>query len=451
VNFLFILPAFFSLYYLSKGQRDLAFLNVYLPASLLFPAYYCIRLPHLPVISVAQAALLPLGISLLFRPGTRLKLRRMDLWFALFLLGMAASELTRENSPKDGFILFIGFLIQMLFPYLIGRCLIEPHLRVATVKRIILLFVCMTPAILFEYKMGENLWLTYGQKIFGVYAGSFVQLRGGHARVQACFEHAISAGILFFIAFLFNCWLADIHKRDKVRLGPQLSQLERYHVPALLLMLFLFLTGSRGPMMSGVVGFSFLQIPRFRNLKVGATVVLLLLAVGGAGIYSYFNQYTNGTDTSQMTEEQASATYRRQMLENYQPVIEAGGWLGWGALSHPQVGGQVSIDNSYLLIQLSQGKMGLYLFVLMAVESVLSAGHFAFRVRSREDRIFGFSMVGALVGLFASLYSVYLGNSVMLMCFLLLGWSQSLQESCLHENSVSIGTRLQYRFKRVFA
>jgi O-Antigen ligase len=451
VNYLFILPAFFSLYYLFKGRRDLAFLNVYLPSALLFPPYYNIRIPHLPVISVAQAALLPLGISLLLRPGARLKFRRMDLWITLFLSSMAVSELTRENSPKDGFILFAGFLIQMLFPYLVGRCLIEPHLRVSTVKRIILLFLCLTPAILFEYKMGENPWLTYGQRIFSVYSGSFVQLRGGHARVQACFAHAILAGILFFIAFLLNCSLSDIHKRDKIRLGPRFSKLERYHVPALLLIAFLYLTGSRGPMMSGVVGFSFLQIPRFRNKKVGATVVLLFLAVGGAAVYSYFNQYTSATDTSNMTEEQTSAIYRREMLENYKPVIEAGGWLGWGALSHPQVQGQVSIDNSYLLIQLSQGKMGLYLFLLMGSESVLSAVQFAFRVRSREDRVFAFSMVGALVGLFASLYSVYLGDSVMLMCFLLLGWSQSLQESRLQGDSVSIRSRLQYQFKRVFA
>ena len=257
----------------------------------------------------------------------------MDLWVVLFMLSLCASELLRENSPKDGLAYFANLFVQMFFAYLVGRCLIEPDLRVPTIKRIVLLFLCLTPAILWEYRMGQNPWIDGAHRIFHLEIGSFVQIRDGHARVQACFGHAILAGIMFFIVFLLNTSLGDIYKRDKVRLGPLFSSLERYHVPAILLLLFLLLTRSRGPMIGAAVGFSILQIPKFRNIKIGAAVVALLLVIAGVFANSYFNKYTGASEASSSDEQQSSAAYRRELEINYKRVTDKGGWLGWGALS----------------------------------------------------------------------------------------------------------------------
>jgi O-Antigen ligase len=344
--------------------------------------------------------------------------------------------------------LFANTFLQMFFAYLVGRCLIEPDLRIPTVKRIVLLFLCLTPAVLWEYRMGQNPWITAANRIFHFQFGSFVQIREGHARVQACFGHAILAGIMFFIVFLLNASLGDIYKRDKFRLGPLFSSLERYHVPAVLLLLFLLLTRSRGPMIGAAVGYSILQIPKFRNIKMGAALVGLLLVMAGVFANSYFNKYTSVTDASNGNEEQSSAAYRRQLLVSYKPIIENGGWLGWGVLSFPKVPGQSSIDNYYLLVQLSQGKVGLYLFLLIAAESLFGAARSAFTFRARESRYFAFVCIGVLAGLFFSLYTVYLGDQVVQVCFLLIGWSQSLQDT----GEVELpSVEEKYRFRRVFA
>jgi hypothetical protein len=369
---IFLIPFFLSLFYLIKGRFDLAFLNVYLPCLFLLPSYYSIRLPHLPPQSPAEWALFPLGIALVIARGSCPPLRRMDLWVVLFMVSLGTSELLRETSTKDGLALFANTFLQMFFAYLVGRCLIEPDLRIPTVKRIVLLFLSLTPAVLWEYRMGQNPWITAANRIFHFQFGSFVQIREGHARVQACFGHAILAGIMFFIVFLLNASLGDIYKRDKFRLGPLFSSLERYHVPAVLLLLFLLLTRSRGPMIGAAVGYSILQIPKFRNIKMGAALVGLLLVMAGVFANSYFNKYTSVTDASNGNEEQSSAAYRRQLLVSYKPIIENGGWLGWGVLSFPKVPGQSSIDNYYLLVQLSQGKVGLYLFLLIEAESLLA-------------------------------------------------------------------------------
>jgi hypothetical protein len=446
--FIFLIPFFFSLLFLIQGRSDLAFLNVYLPCLLLLPSYYLIRLPHMPPQSAAEWALFPLGIVLFFARRSWPSLRRMDLWIVLFMLSMGASELLRETSPKDGLALFANMFVQMFFAYLVGRCLIEPDLRVATVKRIVLLLLCLTPAILWEYRMGQNPWIDGAHRIFHYEIGSFVQIRAGHARVQACFGHAILAGIMFFIVFLLNTSLGDIYKHDKVRLGPLFSGLERYHVPAILLLLFLLLTRSRGPMIGAAVGFSILQIPKFRNIKIGAVVVALLLVIAGVFANSYFNKYTGVSDASSSDEQQSSAAYRRELAINYKRITDTGGWLGWGALSFPKVAGQPSIDNYYLLVQLGQGKIGLYLFLLIAAESLFAAGRSAFTFRARESRFFAFICIGALAGLFLSLYTVYLGDQVVQVCFLLIGWSQSLQDT----GEVDLPSVAEkYHFKRVFA
>jgi hypothetical protein len=445
---IFLIPFFLSLFYLIKGRFDLAFLNVYLPCLFLLPSYYSIRLPHLPPQSPAEWGLFPLGIALLIARGRWPPLRRMDLWVVLFMVSLGASELLRENSLKDGLAVFANTFLQMFFAYLVGRCVIEPDLRIPTVKRIVLLFLCLTPAVLWEYRMGQNPWITAANRIFHFQFGSFVQIREGHARVQACFGHAILAGIMFFIVFLLNASLGDIYKRDKFRLGPLFSSLERYHVPAVLLLLFLLLTRSRGPMIGAAVGYSILQIPKFRNIKIGAALVALLLVMAGVFANSYFNKYTSVTDASNSNEEQSSAAYRRELLVSYKPIIETGGWLGWGILSFPKVPGQPSIDNYYLLVQLSQGKAGLYLFLLIAAESFFGAARSAFTFRARESRYFAFVCIGALAGLFFSLYTVYLGDQVVQVCFLLIGWSQSLQDT----GEVELpSAEEKYRFKRVFA
>ena len=186
--------------------------------------------------------------------------------------------------------------------------------------------------------------------------------------MQATFAHAILAAMVFAIVFLLNCFLADLYKRDRSKLGPIICRLERYHIPAFLLASVSLLTQSRGPQLGAVVGYSILQIPRFRHRKVAAFVVVLLLAIAGSAAYSYFDKYTSATDDGNLSEAQSSAIYRRELLKNYEPVVEKGGWLGWGALNIPEVGGQKSIDNAYLLIELGQGKLGLYLFMLIIAE-----------------------------------------------------------------------------------
>jgi hypothetical protein len=455
LEFLFIIPAFFSLYYVVRGQLDKAFLNVYLPCTFMVPYYYHFRLPHLPVLSAGAAALVPIAFSLLMRPQTKWKFCRMDIWVTLFVISYGLSEVLREYSPKDGMILWMTGFIEMFLAYVVGRQIIEPNLRLETIKRIVFLFMLQTPFILFEFRLGQNLWLNLAKNVFRLNdVGWFVQLRGGTARVASCFGDAILAGIMFLVAMGLNYYLVQIYKRDKQRLGQRMSWLQKYRLPFLLLPIFVFMTASRMPMACAVVCYMLLQIPRFKNMKVGAGLIVATLVIGSVGVFSAFQKYTS-VDPDKVTDEaQSSAIYRKQLLEQYEPILQRGGLLGYGALSHPVVIGLGSVDNNYLLIQLSQGTLGLYTFYLIVLESVLGLILCAIRFQSRESLFLVFSLMGALIGTFLALYTVYLGEQVPQVLFLLLGWASSLQDtSVLGTGTASAGSLAEpkFRFRRVIA
>ncbi len=153
-------------------------------------------------------------------------------------------------------------------------------------------------------------------------------------------------------------------------------------------------------------------------------------------------------------EAQTSAIYRKQLIENYAPILQEGGWLGYGQMSHPIVMGQGSIDNAYMLVQLSQGKLGKYMFELIAFESILSLALHAARFRVRENQFFVFILMAALIGLFVSLLSVAMFDQCPQVIFLLLGWSQSVQDPQPAGAGVRAESYLpepKFRFKRVIA
>jgi hypothetical protein len=187
------------------------------------------------------------------------------------------------------------------------------------------------------------------------------------------------------------------------------------------------------------------QIPKFEDMRTATVVVLIVLAIGGIGVYSYLDRYVNA-DVG-LTEEQSSAIYRRELIEEYQPLLERGGWLGYGVFNHPKVQGLASIDNDYMQVQLSQGKVGLYLFLLIAAESIWTTIGFAARFQKRESLFLVFGLMGALFGLFLSLTTVYLGEQLTQILFLLVGWSQSLTDTGTEVEVVEP----KYRFQRVIA
>jgi hypothetical protein len=194
-------------------------------------------------------------------------------------------------------------------------------------------------------------------------------------------------------------------------------------------------------------------------MKVATAVVAFLLALGAASAYLYLDQLTTVADINAIhDEQQGSALYRRRMIELFEPILERGGWLGWGYKSFPHAqglgnldNGVQSVDNQFLYVNLGQGRVGFILFILIAVESVRTPLMRSWRLQSMEDRAFAVCMLAAMVMLWIALGTVYMGAQLPQVGFLLIGWGQSIApRSPVPVVSEEPATNSEFFFRRVF-
>ena len=144
MELIILIPAVACWVALARGPIRRALLNVYLPVVFLLPQYYSLRFPHLPPLTFADAAILPLGAGLWVKHIRRWRFDWMDLWVLLFVCSAALSEgmstalangtwkqlLSVNGEPVEahfadgGLQLFQG-LCTMVLPYMVGKLLIE--------------------------------------------------------------------------------------------------------------------------------------------------------------------------------------------------------------------------------------------------------------------------------------------------------------------------------------
>lgn len=444
---IFILSALASLYFVARRKTETAFLTVYLPALLLLPNEYAIRFPHMPTLSAAQAALVPIGVVACVRFLKAGMASIQDFLVFAFMVSLVASEVFREWIRNDGILLAVSYFISIFLAYMVGRTMIEPNLRLVTTRRFVLLVLLLGPFGLFEWRLGQNLYGIISERLLHNYAiGPAVQIRGGLGRMTGAFNDAEIAGIVFVMTFALNSWLVYLRKS---RLNPDPNtfwdRLEGYHVPGILLVMYLLATQSRGPILVFGVTLLILQVLKFENPKIAMTIVAVLIVVGGFGIYQFFMAYTTSirNPNSVMTEEMSSAIYRRLLNQLYVPIVERGGWFGYGLLYHPSVQGLASIDNEYLLIHLGLGTVGYLIFLLIAAANTITLVARSWRYQLLIDRSFVVCLLGGMVAFWLAIYTVYMGEQLPQIAFLLIGWGQSALSKGIERGPM-------FSFKRVF-
>jgi len=428
MSVLFLIPGCISLFLVLTGRIKRAFLSVYLPSLFLLSPDYRLRLPHLPPFSAAQYALMPIGIIALTRHVCNRSFRLMDALVLLFWVSFLASEVLREPIMNTGILAAAQLFVAQLLAYVVGRQLIEPDLRFTTVRRFVIFVLLLCPIGVYEWRFGRSVYGIVGQTLFGIIAGQYgegIQIRNGRGRFTASFGGSEFAGMVIAMTFALNAWLVFVsRKRRKVSLGRWLAQLEKYHVPALVMMLCIWLTQSRGALLSLAIAYIILQIPEIKNTKLATIAVAVILALAAFGAKQYFTEYVDVAPW-RMTEEQSSAAYREVMNKVYQSVAERGGWLGWAG-DIPVVGGRKSIDNQFLLTHLIQGECGYVLLILIAAESIRTGIAGAWNLRASEDRVFACSMLATFAIFWVAYYTVFMGGQLTQITFLMLGWGQSL-------------------------
>lgn len=448
----FLLPALISVYLVIRGRIETAFLSVYLPCLLLLPDEFALRLPHAPPISAAHGALIPIGIVALYRLARSGLPSIMDVLLVLSMISTFATEVLRERVMNDGILSAMTSFIAVFLAYAVGRKIVEPGLRFETIRRWVILVLLLGIPGLVEWRLGQSVFGIVGERVFKIAVVPMVQIRSGHGRMEVSLSDAELAGIVFGMTLSLNAWLLYLNKAGtRANFGRVFAMLEKYHLPSMLLFVYVLLTQSRGPLIAVGAAFLVLQIVRFKNTKLATFVVAAILATGAYGAKVYLSRYTDVADPSAITDErQGSAIYRRQMNEIYKPIVAAGGFLGWGVLSRPVLQGQFSIDNEFLLIHLCYGDFGYFVYVLIAAENIRRLVVRSWSLKSPEDRAFAICMLGAMTVFWVSVTTVFMGNQLPQIAFLLIGWSESIVPGTIDPVAIAKNAeRPKFVFKRV--
>ncbi len=391
-----LIPALACWAVLAMGSARKALLWVYLPALLLLPQYYVLRLPHLPPIGFADAAILPLGIALVFKGARHWRWAWMDLWVLLFAVCAGLSEAlsaelangdwTQLLSPNlavsqrlstniaDGGLMFVAGVLTIVLPYMAGKLLIEQEdraMRKQFVARMVQLLAVVAGLSIYDFLTGRSLWQKLATPFLGANQTEVwePQMRWGFGRIAGPYGHAILAGMIFLIGLVYCLWLRSADRNWGSRrlihgLPFTLRGLALTAIVAGLLM-----TQSRGPWIGVALALIFALLTRYLPVAKAVIVFTAFCVVFAAGALYFTRQYTEKAISQASTEEQRNAIYRRQLLTNYTPLVMERKAFGWGITTLPAVNGQVSIDNQYLMLAVTEGFTGLAVFLAIVTGS----------------------------------------------------------------------------------
>ncbi len=333
-----LIPALACWAVLAMGSARKALLWVYLPALLLLPQYYVLRLPHLPPIGFADAAILPLGIALVFKGARHWRWAWMDLWVLLFAVCAGLSEAlsaelangdwTQLLSPNlavsqrlstniaDGGLMFVAGVLTIVLPYMAGKLLIEQEdraMRKQFVARMVQLLAVVAGLSIYDFLTGRSLWQKLATPFLGANQTEVwePQMRWGFGRIAGPYGHAILAGMIFLIGLVYCLWLRSADRNWGSRrlihgLPFTLRGLALTAIVAGLLM-----TQSRGPWIGVALALIFALLTRYLPVAKAVIVFTAFCVVFAAGALYFTRQYTEKAISQASTEEQRNAIYRR--------------------------------------------------------------------------------------------------------------------------------------------
>ena len=458
MNLIILIPAVVCWIVLARGGVQRALVNVYLPVVLLLPHIFNLRFPHLPPLTFADAAILPLSVAMLMTQMRRWRWSWLDLWVVLFSLSAAYAEGINTVAANGGLQLFAE-ITNIILPYMAGKLLIEQQkvgdkpVRKLLVERMVTLLAIVAGISVYDFVTGLSSWQIVFRPFFppdqlAEVANQWpMQMRWGFGRIAGPFAHAILAGMIFLMGLFYCLWLRRFAPNWGSR---RLIEGLPVTVRGLVLTAIvagLLMTQSRGPWVGVGLALLFALLVRVLSWGKAAMVFAVLVAVLSVVAYNYGSKYTEKELSQASDEEQRDAIYRRDLLKNYLPLVMEHKAFGWGISNYPAVNGQKSIDNHYLMLAVTQGLTGLAAFLVIVALTVGRLFNLAGRTLGTEDRGLVFTQLAIMIGLLTTITTVFMGEQALILFFLMVGWVQGMNPA-----AVGAGNRetvAPFKFQRV--
>ena len=456
MEILALIPGIFAAFVAFFRSPQRAFLDVYLPVLLLLPEYYRWSAPGLPDPTFSQAAVLPVAAAFFVRGfSSRWRFSFADILVFGFAFCVGYSEYLNAGY-KEAQNLMFDMLAWVISPYVLAKGLIEPGgLRVEFAKRLVMLLAVVSIIGVYEFRIGATPYRLALDRFFPWQGlGWVTTFRWGFARIAGPYGHAILAGVMLVTGFRIQRWLewSGVWEPKFRRFSAHPFSKARMLTLALLGGVFMTLT--RGPWIGAFLAAGATAIGRAKNQRraagIAATAVLLVGAPTFVALWSYASV---GRENAR-TVAQESAAYRKELIDQYVEIaIEKSVW-GWGRNTWPKVSGMPSIDNYYLLLSLMHGLMALAfllgIFLFMSVQLFLRG--MSTPPAQPPGSSLAFTLLGIYFAIGFSIATVYMGNQVIPLFFMITGWSEgyllSRRESVGEAPARAMALPM-FRFRRV--
>ncbi len=406
-----------------------AFLYVYIPTLLLFPNYYFYNFVGVPDPNFNQSVILVLFVAWMLQGAQGWRFTATDVLVLIFAFSNTYSEYL-GNGYNDAQNFGFDMIASVILPYVLAKSIIVQNnisvdvAKVFTVFMVIVFIISTSQYFMHSY---HTIW----QKVLGVFFGNqgwiwTARYRSGLPRLSGPFAHAILFATAMFSVFWLAMWTArkKAWKQNVIGIPAQLF--------GYLLALILLIAGvaglSRGPFGAWFVAASIVLIGFTKYRWALFSIMMLVLAALSIQVIDLLSEYANlqrsdvGFGTMQET-----VVYRTHLLQNYIDIANQSYLWGWGKENFPLIPAQKSIDNYYLLLYLEHGIFSLSSFTLMFLYVSLKL---FVRVMSQPvvqplGSCLGIHLLGILVVFAISVATVYLGQQLLAMYFIFIGWSEA--------------------------
>ena len=423
-----LIPGLLCILAIKRWGTQFALQYVVLPTLLLLPTYFYWTMRPLPSLNFIDAALVPLGVGMVFLDRGRWRFTRTDLWMLIFLMSSAWAEHELGKTTDAAFSLFESLTVGLI-PYMAGKLLIEQTgSRVRITRMFVWLLAGSSVFSAYEYFFKSNpytwVWSHFYPSQWAMWR---TQYRWGFGRVAGPYSQSELAGMMVFTAWLLALWLGRKNYAELKARPPVAALLKHGKWYAWGLFVALFMTQARGPWIGAGLGLAVAAIGRAKKPGRRAVIVVVCVFMIGLPAYLLGKDYLAGPRKDYGSEKE-TAQYRAELIDNYVPVAIKGGEWGWGS-NFPRIGGQDSIDNAYLYFWIVQGYVGAVALILLIVDASGTLIVQAFRPQPVRERHFVLTLLGILVGIAFTITTVFLGNQSYELLFLMIGWSQAMKES----------------------
>ncbi len=409
-----------------------ALFSLYLPLLIFIPATFKAKIPGIPLMTISQVMIIPIFLIAL----PKLILSKWSIGDGLIILYIGCCVYSQFRSDQD----YIGedrgdtlnllaiLLTVNLAPYLLGRYFIfSKYLTVKLAKRLVFFIFIIVLISAYEERFYDNPFLKFLGPFFPADqlegSNNLPALRYGFIRIKGSFPEAISFATVIGIVLFLNYWLIKNKFWEKKFFILSVTYFSKGIWLAIVLVIGLIFTFSRGPFIGIALGSLFIGIGFSKHRWLSLLWRSLLVSMLILCAMQYINHYA-GVDSSLSSIEDDTIAYRKKLLDNYIiQGLEYPYW-GWNFRSLPKDQPLPSIDNHYLLLFLTRGIVVVIFFIAIIIYYSLRLLVRGIQLSSKHMlyRSLAFTFFSILLSVGSILATVALLGQMEPLLFLLIGW-----------------------------